>query len=57
MYKHEPKFLETYDLFGCICKYCDRDLVFDCIAQEYILYFMHEECISDDEKVIKDLLE
>ncbi len=40
-----------------ICKYCNKEIIWDAIASEYIAYFMFDECLSDEEKIIKDLLE
>jgi hypothetical protein len=57
MNKHEPKPHNVKGLFTQICKYCGRDIVFDSLSREFVSYFMFEECISDDEKIIKDLLE
>jgi hypothetical protein len=56
MNSHEPK-PNVSDLFTYTCKYCDIDLVFDSISREFIGYIMFDECISDEEKIIKDLLE
>lgn len=56
MNKHEPS-QNCRGLFTFFCKYCGADLVYDSIGEEFIAYIMFDECISDDEKMIKDLLE
>lgn len=47
----------VYQIFEYFCKYCGCDLVYDPIEKEFIAYIMFNECISDEEKIIKDLLE
>lgn len=41
------------------CKYCNKRIVYDMNNQKFVASFINigNECISDEEKIIKDLLE
>lgn len=39
------------------CKYCGCNLAYDSISRQYVGFPINIMCISDEEKMIKDLLE
>lgn len=57
-FKHVPYQTHLNDYYIGLCKYCGVSLVADIVKSEYFAYNnFFQECISDDEKIIKDLLE